>query len=508
VTKGGAAAAITAAVGLTVITAVFYTARLAGSPPYLMHDELQFSLQARSIAENGTDLAGRRLPVFFSEPEFPAGRDPVAIYFTAAFLKFLPFSQAGVKLPTVLIGILNVVLMFVAGWLLSGRPWCGVIAAALLAMTPIHLIRSRLVLSPFYSIPFILLWLIALAVYLRSGSRRALIATAVILGLSIYSYLACVVMAPIYFAMTAWLATRREGIKAVAPMAIAAAVVLTPLAVWTATHPERYSQLIEAYRLYGSRGDASAAVLAPGTPAGLQTWVALVWQFFSPDFLFISGDSSLINSTRTAGLFPIAFAILIPAGIWSAIRSRETWARVVLAGFVTAPLASLVSGAVEMNRIMFVIPFGALLATAGVTMWLDGGRLGRIAATTAVAAIAVQFAVFHGHYLERYPAQAALWFGGNVRDAVTEVSKGEGPIYLSAHIPFGHRYWSFYAPNEQRLRLVQTFTDLPESTTPGARAACPAASGCDALRADARWRQVAAIREPSGDESFLIFERQ
>ena len=39
----------------------------------------------------------------------------------------------------------------------------------LLALTPIHYIRSRLVLSPIYSVPFILGWLIALAVIVCLG---------------------------------------------------------------------------------------------------------------------------------------------------------------------------------------------------------------------------------------------------------------------------------------------------------------------------------------------------
>ena len=154
--------AIGAAALVLIVSAAIYTTALDQSPPYLMHDELQFSLQARSIAATGRDLAGRLLPVYFTEPEFPAGRDPVIIYYTAGWLRVLPFSQADVKLPTAILGVVNVALMFVAGWLLFGSPWGGVLAAVLLAFTPIHFIRARMVLSPFYSVPFVLGWLIAL----------------------------------------------------------------------------------------------------------------------------------------------------------------------------------------------------------------------------------------------------------------------------------------------------------------------------------------------------------
>ena len=469
-----------------------------------MHDELQFSLQARSIAESGHDLAGRRFPVFFTEPEFPPGRDPVIIYTTAAALRFLPFSQSGVRLPTALVGALNVALMFIAGWLLFGNPWLGLLAAALLAFTPIHFIRARLVLSPFYSIPFILGWVIALALYLRSGSRRALVAAAACLALSVYTYLACTVMALAYFAITLFLAMRREGWKMAAPLMVTAAILLAPMLIWYATHPERYAQLIEAYRLYGSGTTGGTPVLAPGTPNGPQNWIGLLWRFFSPDFLFLSGDSSLINSTRSAGLFPIAFVVLIAAGVWSAVRSSDVMARVVLAGLLTAPLASVVSGAVEMNRIMFVIPFGVLMAAIGAVELLKGARSRRVIAVLMLIAVAVQFAMFHRQYMRDYPVQAGKWFGGNVRGAVLETIKGSGTAYLSMGIPMAQRYWSFICPpiNEPRGRA---FRDAPANAAAGrgrlARLPTPP------VRRLVVMHEAGRLRARAGEESFLIFER-
>ena len=498
-----------AAAVLIIAAGYLYTAALHVSPPYLMHDELQFALQARSIAESGRDLSGRALPVFFTEAEFPPGRDPVLIYAIAAVLKVAPFSQENVKLAVVLIGLLNVVLMFFAAWQLSGNPWLGALAAALLALTPIHFIRARMVLSPFASLPFVLGWVLAMAIYLRGGSRRALLAATAAAALSIYSYLACVVMAPIYLAVALWIAVKREGWKVVAPMAITVVVLLAPMAIWYVTHPERYGQLVEAYRLYGSgTANVAAPVLAPGTPAGPQRWLALVWQFLSPDFLFLSGDSSLVNSTRTAGLFPIAFAVLMVAGAWKAVASRDLALRIVLIGLITAPLASILSGAVEMNRIMFVIPFGVLIATIGAWSLMARGGAWRAACVMLLLSIPIQFAGFHRHYLDEYPRQAGKWFGGNVRAAVIEASRGTGPVYLSSRIPFVNRYWSFYVPGggERELRL---FTEMPDDAPSGSRAACAAVeASCQVLGQSPDWRQVAAVGELSGEQSFLIFARQ
>ena len=62
---------------------LLYATRLAEVPVYVMHDEAQGALQAHSIATTGRDLSGRWFPLYFTEPEFPPGRDPALIYVTA-----------------------------------------------------------------------------------------------------------------------------------------------------------------------------------------------------------------------------------------------------------------------------------------------------------------------------------------------------------------------------------------------------------------------------------------
>ncbi len=80
------------------------------------------------------------LPVYFSEPEFTAGRDPMMIYVTALGLTVLPLSDAAVRLPTALVGVLIVVLLLVLYARLSPRAWMPVVAAAFLVLFagPVH----------------------------------------------------------------------------------------------------------------------------------------------------------------------------------------------------------------------------------------------------------------------------------------------------------------------------------------------------------------------------------
>src|SRR5258708_6990122 len=90
-----------------------YAPFLSYSPIYLPHDEVFFSLQAHAIATSGRDLHGTAAPLYF-----PILRgywaQPLVVYFTALFLKLLPLSETAIRLPSVTVGVADVVLMYLA----------------------------------------------------------------------------------------------------------------------------------------------------------------------------------------------------------------------------------------------------------------------------------------------------------------------------------------------------------------------------------------------------------
>lgn len=502
---------------LTAASGVLYGTRLDYAPAFLMHDELQFSLQAKAIASTGRDLSGRFLPVFFTEPEFPAGRDPAIIYVTAAALAWLPFSEASVRLPTALLGVLDVTLMFLLARRLFGRDSMAGIAAGFLALTPALFIRSRLVLSPQSSIPIILAWLLSMAAFSDRPSERRLAIGALWLGVGAYTYLAWVVMVPVYLLLTVALGYRWGGRRAAMIAGAAFVAPLIPMAWSYVTHPERYRQVLEAYQLYSA---GTTVAPAPGVvSSALQTRLGLFWSFFDPAFLFLSGDSSLINSTRRIGLFPLSFAVFMPLGAYRLVIARSTPGTLVLVGLATAPLAAIVTGALEMNRILFAIPFGVLAACYGADALLKSHSRGwRTIAVLLLAAVPVQFAGFYQDYMGRYRVEAGFWFGGNTREALTAVIDAAGAdpqrrVYLSRAIPFAERYWRFYALAGQRPdmidRAVYYGPDPPAGALPGAALVCPlVAAECGALLHDAGWRHVRSIDDLDGIPSFALLEKR
>ena len=101
-----------------------YAFRLEHTPPHLHRDEMMFALQAQSIAATGHDLEGRWFPLYF-EMRLIGERvwfQPILVYVTALFLKVLPLSEQTVRIPSTVIGVIDVLLLyFIARRLFESR---------------------------------------------------------------------------------------------------------------------------------------------------------------------------------------------------------------------------------------------------------------------------------------------------------------------------------------------------------------------------------------------------
>lgn len=482
---------------LVVAGGCLYGTRLGVVPAYVMHDEAQGALQAHSIATTGRDLSGRLFPLYFTEPEFPPGRDPALIYVTALVLKVVAFDEAGVRTSAALIAVVNVVLTFLLAQRLFHSTAMGLVAAALLLLTPVHFIRGRLLLSPLFTIPFILGWLWALWRFTQQPRPARLAACAVVLGLGTYSYLAAVAMMPVYLLITLAIGFRRLGLTPVIKAGAAFAITLLPMLAWYVTHPERNAEIVSAYQL-----DESAA-----SPLG--RWVRLYWSFFDPSFLFVSGDSSLINSTRQAGFFPMAFALLIPIGLHGLIRSKQPVQVAIVIGLLTAPLVSIISGAIEMNRVMFAIPFGVFTAAYGFHVLLQHRAAGKAVAAILLLSVAWQFAYFYSGYMGGYRVASASWFAGNAREAIRatmhRASGTTGPVYVSPQIDWVHRSWRFYAIADGKTAMIDRVIyakEPPADAAPGSLFLLSSAG-----QVVPGWQVVETVTSIDGGRAFSILRR-
>jgi 4-amino-4-deoxy-L-arabinose transferase-like glycosyltransferase len=507
--------AVLAATALAAAVAALYATRLNDSPVYLAHDEIKFALQAHAIATTGRDINGVATPLFFVEEGFSAGRDPISIYLTALFLRVLPFSEASIRLPSALVGVVDSVLMFVLAYRIFNRLSLAVVASCLLALTPAHFMYSRFALDVHYPLPFLMLWLLGLAAYLERHRLRALFAGTVAMGLGAYTYLAFLVMMPVYALLTAYALRRERSWRPYAVAAAGLALALLPLLVWHGRHPTRVADLLGAYRLSGSDAGALPGAAGLSMAFSVASRMDVYWNFFNPSFLFLSGDSSVANSTRLVGVFLLPVAILLPCGAYQILTARKTTFNLLLLwGLLTAPLAAALLAEIATRRALVMVPFAVLVATFGLEWLLSAPRkIHRLAGVLALALVPVQFAYFYADYVGDYRLRSGSWLGGNMRGAVAallERAPQAEAIYLNRAIPYVDAYWQFYliARGRGDLSARTVYYDPAQLDSRAApRGTLLLTTAGHRLDAAGEWTSLAVVNETDGTSSFFIYRK-
>jgi 4-amino-4-deoxy-L-arabinose transferase-like glycosyltransferase len=514
---------------------VLYTANLGHAPVYLHEAEVLFALHAQSIATTWHDTNGRLLPLYFQMPEIGVNVwfHPMVVYAMVPWLKILPLSEMAIRLPSVLVGLTDIVLIYFIGARIFRSERWGLLAAGLLALTPSHFMHSRMAMDYLYPVPFVLAWLLCLLVFLEHQRPRTLFAATSFLGIGIYSYIASTIMMPLYLAFTLaaiWATVNRP----IRWWLIAVAGFAWPLCllIWFVFHPEVIVETLSRYGL--DRGVAMPwPVGAPPSVVLATLWrtarlsgrVSQYWSFFDPAYLFLTGGyANVVNSTRHVGVFPMSFLALIPIGGVALVeRRRPVVDALVLAAFVSAPLAAClaVPEPYAIDRELELLPFGVLLAVAGARYLASApARAWRTAGVLLLAAVPLHFVFFSVDYYRDYPRSAAMWFNWNARDAIAatialEPQGRPAAIYLSTHhVSNLEAYWRLYLIKYGRLDLLQRTVPFDsagfdvESIPPGSLLLVGRDDTALTASVDAGLlRLLAAIPEPADPPFFSILVR-
>jgi len=130
---------------LLLITLVAFLIRFyqVGNYPPLLWDEAAIGYNAYSLLQTGKDEYGTKIPLIFkSFGDFKPG---LYIYLTVPFIKLFGLNETAIRLPSVIIGTLLPVLLYItikAIFPKSNR--LAIIAAAILALNPFNIHYSRM----------------------------------------------------------------------------------------------------------------------------------------------------------------------------------------------------------------------------------------------------------------------------------------------------------------------------------------------------------------------------
>jgi 4-amino-4-deoxy-L-arabinose transferase-like glycosyltransferase len=478
-----------------LICASPYFFRLGAAPVSLGGDEAQFAIHAQSLASTGRDLNGQLLPVFvnITDPLAPSRRSgiwyqPLLFYLVAAAIKLRGVSEATVRLPVVLIAILDGVLMCaVARRVLEGF-WWGVAASVILLLSPAHFLFGRQAVDYILPLPFVLGWLWSASAFFDTGKRRYLLTATLLLGLGMYSYVAAWATTSLLLVATLVVASRTNT-EARDSIVLAVFTGLAPLLIagaWLSVHS---SALSDTAARYGVGGRVTAS--------GLLDRASLYWEYFDPAYLFLAGGANPTQSTRHAGLLPLAMSPFLVAGLYDCWQRRSEGMRsLLLFGFAAAPVPIVAampqSAHYAAGRELVVVPFAVLIAVAGIAR-LRSQSSGpvRLAALLLVALVPIQFCSFLGDYLTTYQVSSAARFDPvNMRDVADFVMADHAAaavpaVYLSDALDDGGARWKFYTLKAGREDVWQR-THLM-NVGGSEQTAAPAGSVAVVDAGDTRW---------------------
>jgi 4-amino-4-deoxy-L-arabinose transferase-like glycosyltransferase len=511
-------------VAVMIAAAVLYTVRLNQVPSFLSSDETAFALQAHAIATTAHDQNGRLLPLYFQMMQ-NVWFHPALVYLMAPVLAVLRPMPWAVRLPIALVSLCNIVLVFVVARRLGGSDAAAIAASVLLALTPTHLLHGRFACDYLLPVPCVLVSFILLVDANRSHTSWRLFAAGAVLGLGLYTYIAAVVMMPVFLFLTylTLFLTGERRVRSYAAVTAGFILLVLPLATYLVAVPEVYVGLTERY------GGANVDVL--NHPRSLfdvdimvQRW-ATYRSFFESSFLFDRAETHVMSSTYTTGVFLKVMKVLMPLGAYHILRNRRTpFTLLLLAGFFSAPLAaSLIPEKYAVDRALLLLPMGALIAGFGVD-WLLVPRIrfvtwvGRAVCAGLFVWMAVQFKGFYRDYMTDYPLRASSWFDGNHPGAFEPIVRQHPRddrrlIYLSDGLPRIREHWKLYLLGHGRKDLLGRTVFFGQDL--GLSGVAPGSlllTGTDDpversfLKMDAV-RIAAHITEPDGAPAFTIFER-
>jgi 4-amino-4-deoxy-L-arabinose transferase-like glycosyltransferase len=532
----GKPVAIAVAVVCIGAAAALYGHRLGEAPPYIGLDEAHFAVHGHSLATTARDLNGSLLPLFVNledplgdRPQLAWGATwyhPLGFYLIAAALTVLPLDEWSIRLPFVIIGLLNVILIYAIARRWYGDRWIALAAGALLLLSPAHFILSRLALDYLLPLPFTLGWLLALIVLMRDPSRRAALVTGLILGAGCFSYVSSWLIMPIYLLITIVVTMLSIGRRdLLLPLVGGFALPVLALVPWFITHPGMPGNLMAQYQAGETRTSVLTAIATwHDVPFALRDALATYWSYFNPSFLFVTGGVSPIVSSGSIGVWPIGMAVLLIVAAGRLLRTSPAATTMVLvAGLLTAPIPAALKGEpFAIQRAIGLLPFGVLLA-AGTLVNLRGTR--RLIETTVIAvaliSIPIQFSGFLEDYYGDYRPRSARALDSTAFKETAEflfarTAGGQEPtIAITAPLYDVSAKWRFYctkAGRESWLSRTRYFggpvSGLTSLALPAGSLAVVETAAVDAEGTPGGWARVAAPSSLFGETPLTILERQ
>jgi len=429
-------------------------------PPAATLDEASIGYNAYSIATTGRDEYKTAFPILLRA--YDDWRPALYVYLVIPFLSVFGVTAFAVRMPSVLLSIIAVYLMYRIGSLIGNAygksKFPGIIAAGLLAISPWHTYISRL--GHEANLGFTL-FVAGVYFFLRSvlsADGRAAIISAVCFGLSVYGYQSEKIVTPLLVALGTvvfWKTVRKQWRTFFVSGLIMGAIIV-PAYISTIS-PEGLSRFrgTSAFSPYDPMMAAAKERYVTAKVSGnrilqavngtvvtsIHIFVRNYVSHFSPAWMFTGRDREAFK-VPGAGLLYIWESVGLLFGIWVLCKHKKhTPLMALVAGivFLSPVPASITTQAPHAMR-AYTMAMGCIVIEA-IGLWYAYLALRKKAIFRYIAAsfgfvVCLSFAAWVHAYFVRYPKEQSDVYQYALREAVQYANAHKDTF---ASIQFAHQ---------------------------------------------------------------------
>lgn len=414
----------------------------AGSiPGGLNQDEASIGYEAYSILHYGIDRNGEKLPVHLIA--WGSGQNALYAYLSMPFIYVFGLNVLSVRAVSILSGLISMVLFYLIAVRLFKRQHAAVAAAFLIVICPWHIMMSRWALESNLFPTFVL---IAVYFLFKAIQRPVwLIGFTVSLAASLYAYGTAYFFVPVFglgvFVLLA--ALKLFKLRVLLWNSVLLAVLAAPIGLFLVIN--RFD--MQAVHFLFSIPKLTVPRVEQVSTAFEGSGLSMMAQHFK-QFLNVyvtQNDGLLWNVIPEYGyMYPLAVPLIgigILYGVFKLIKRFRVETAAMAIWFAAAVLMTLITD-VNINRINIIFYPTVFLAAAGL-MWLH--KQFKHLYILAIAANAIIFVLFCGHYFSEYSKQIGPLFFESFGEAVQYASEEtKGNVYVTDQVMMPYIYVLFY----------------------------------------------------------------
>jgi 4-amino-4-deoxy-L-arabinose transferase-like glycosyltransferase len=358
--------------------------QLDSFPVGFHQDEAALGYNAYSLLLTGKDENGQSFPLYVNKfgDNNPSGYHHLAILPVAVF----GLNEFATRLPAAIAGSLLVLAIFYLAYAISRNKFISLFAAFFSAIAPWSIVLSRTSAETIVALFFAILGFALLIQFLRDKNILFLSGSVLLWIASFLTYPAPRVYVPLLVLATGIFLFRyiREK-KLVVPSFLSFTIIIAVLLflilgvsggtgrfsqVSIFTHPETRLILEEQFREDGMEQipPTIARIFHNKIINHSYTFLLNYSSYFSLEYLFLKGGQPLLLNVPHMGLLYIVQLPFILIGIYSVIRSKNYFSKLLLVWLLLAPVTAAITfdDSPNVRRALIMFPFMEIIAGYGM----------------------------------------------------------------------------------------------------------------------------------------------